>query len=163
MRRPTGLLAGIVLLAACGDERIISDAWGTTPDALRIAVSHTGDVPSAAVNKELAALQKATAKFHSIEIAKAAGWSEPITGCMPVIRTTDIARCTHRNVQHSVGSECNEFPSMMRFLRKLVVHDDRLWRGFKMGFNVTYRKTRETSATYSEPSWNATPEGIFKP
>jgi len=82
MRRPTGLLAGIVLLAACGDERIISDAWGTTPDALRIAVSHTGDVPSAAVNKELAALQKATAKFHSIEIAKAAGWSEPITGCM---------------------------------------------------------------------------------
>ena len=82
MRRPTDLLAGIVLLAACGDERIISDAWGTTPNALLIAVSRTGDVPSAGVNKDLAALQKVTATFRSFENAKAAGWSQPITGCM---------------------------------------------------------------------------------
>lgn len=82
MRRPTGLLAGIVLLAACGDERIISDAWGTTPDALRIVASRTGDAPSAEVNRELATLERATAKFHSFESARAAGWSEQITGCM---------------------------------------------------------------------------------
>lgn len=82
MRLPPVLLAGIVLLAACGDERITSDASSLTPEILRIAASRTGDEPSTEVNKDLAALQKVTAKFHSFESAKAAGWSEPITGCM---------------------------------------------------------------------------------
>ena len=82
MRVPTGFLAAMVLLAACGDERITSDAPDITADIVRIAASRTGDEPSAEVNKDLAALQKVTAKFHSFEGAKAAGWSEPITGCM---------------------------------------------------------------------------------
>lgn len=82
MRLRTGFLAGFVLLAACGDDRIVSDAWGTTPDALRMVASRTDDAPTAAVDKDIAALQKATAKFHSFETAKAAGWSEQITGCM---------------------------------------------------------------------------------
>lgn len=77
-----GLLAGFVVLTACGDEHehVIPDAWGTTTDAWHIAAG--GGPPSAGVNKDLAALEKVTAKFRSFESAKAAGWSEQITGCM---------------------------------------------------------------------------------
>ena len=82
MRLRTGFLAGFVLLAACDDERIISDAWGTTTDAVRIAASRTGDAPMTDAARDLVALKKATAKFQSFESAKAAGWSEQITGCM---------------------------------------------------------------------------------
>ena len=83
MKLRAGLLAGFVLLTACGDERIIPDAWGTTTiDAWRIAATGAGGAPSAEVNEDLAALEKATAKFRSFESAKAAGWSEQITGCM---------------------------------------------------------------------------------
>jgi hypothetical protein len=76
------LLSGFLLLAACDDGRIIPDAWGTTTDAIRMAASSTHDAPTAGVNKELAPLHKVTAKFRSFESAKAAGWSEQITGCM---------------------------------------------------------------------------------
>ncbi|MGI8560559.1 MAG: hypothetical protein ACR2J7_03815 [Luteimonas sp.] len=34
------------------------------------------------VNAELAALRSATASFHSLKSAKAAGWDEDITGCL---------------------------------------------------------------------------------
>jgi hypothetical protein len=52
-------------------------------DSPSVSASRAGDdAPTAEVNKDLAALQRVTAKFHSFESAKAAGWSTEITGCM---------------------------------------------------------------------------------
>ena len=82
MRLQTGFLVGFVLLAACDDERIISDAWGTTTDAMHLAAISAHGAPTAGANTELAAVHKVTAKLRSLETAKAAGWSEQITGCM---------------------------------------------------------------------------------
>jgi hypothetical protein len=82
MRLATGLLAGIVTLAGCRDERITSDTSSGTTDVTSWAASRVDDAPGAEVNQDLAALRRVTAKFHSFESAKAAGWSTQITGCM---------------------------------------------------------------------------------
>jgi hypothetical protein len=76
MRRAAQLLAGIVLLAGCGSEQVPT---ATTAQMLpRSGVS----LASAAVNKDLAALRRITARFHNFKTAEAAGWSAQITPCM---------------------------------------------------------------------------------
>jgi hypothetical protein len=82
MRISAGLLAGSVLLAGCRDERITWDAMNDKADAVSWTPSRVGDMPNGEVNKQLAALRRATMKFQSLESAKAAGWSTEITGCM---------------------------------------------------------------------------------
>ena len=82
MRIAAGSLAGVLLLAACRHERITWDALNEKTNAASWAASRGGNTPSAEVNKELAALRRATAKFRSLESAKAAGWTTEITGCM---------------------------------------------------------------------------------
>jgi len=82
MRISAGLLAGIVWVATCRDERI---AWGVMndkTDATLWTASRADDTPSSEVDKELATLRRVTARFRSLESAKAAGWSTEITGCM---------------------------------------------------------------------------------
>jgi hypothetical protein len=84
MRGTVGMLAGIVLLAACGSD-------GTTtpvaPDQLaasaaKSSAGQAGAETDATVNQELAALRRVTARFHDIDAAATAGWSAQITGCM---------------------------------------------------------------------------------
>src|SRR6476646_1293610 len=82
MRIAAGSLAGVLLLAACRHERVTWDALNERTNAASWAASRGGNTPSAEVNKELAALRRATAKFRSLESAKAAGWTTEITGCM---------------------------------------------------------------------------------
>ena len=67
MRRTTLLLAGIVLLGGCSDELTI-----TEPGAEMQAGALTQLSPAAA--QDLASLRAATAPFHRIEVAKAAGY-----------------------------------------------------------------------------------------
>ena len=67
MRRTALLLAGIVLLGACSEEPTI-----TEPGAEMQAGALTQLSPGAA--HDLAALRSATASFHRIEVAKAAGY-----------------------------------------------------------------------------------------
>jgi len=82
MRISAGLLAGIVLIADCRDERITWDAMNDKTDATSWTPRRADDTPGAEVSKELTALRRAMVKFHSLESAKAAGWSTEITGCM---------------------------------------------------------------------------------
>ena len=82
MRISVGLLVGSVLLAGCRDERITWDAMNDKTEAASWTASRADATPGAEVNTQLAALRRVTAKFHSLESAKAAGWSTEITGCM---------------------------------------------------------------------------------
>jgi len=82
MRIAVGLLAATVLLAGWRDERITWDAMNDKADAASWTASRADDTPSAEVTKEIAALRRVTARFRSLETAKAAGWSTEITGCM---------------------------------------------------------------------------------
>lgn len=68
MRRTALLLAGIVLLGACSDEPTITEP-GTDLQARA-----TSDVSRSAAHRDLAALRAATAPFHRIAAAKAAGY-----------------------------------------------------------------------------------------
>jgi hypothetical protein len=77
MKRIAPLLAGIALLAGCGTEPI------TTESASRVETQTTDIRDSdARVEKDLASLRQATAKFHKFETASRAGWSAKITACM---------------------------------------------------------------------------------
>jgi hypothetical protein len=77
MRRTAHLLAGIALLAACGSEEIPTEATARTqPGSEAFAAS------ASAVNKDLAALRRVTARFHNFKTAAAAGWAAQITPCM---------------------------------------------------------------------------------
>lgn len=79
MRGATGILAGMVLLAACGGSEVATapvDQLGSMS-----AASASRESP-AGVQQDLAALRRATAAFHDLATAKAAGWSAQITGCM---------------------------------------------------------------------------------
>ena len=67
MRRTAQLLAGIALLAGCSGERTITEP-GTEMQAGALAQL------SPAAAQDLAALRAATAPFHRIESAKAAGY-----------------------------------------------------------------------------------------
>ena len=82
MRIAVGLLAGSAFLGSCGDERITWDAMNDKTDAASWTASRVDATPSAEVDRELAALRRVTARFRSLESAKAAGWSTEITGCM---------------------------------------------------------------------------------
>jgi len=77
MRQTAPLLAGIVLLAGCSGDAIPTEATSRIhPQAAASSGSAT------AVRTDLAALRRVTVPFHSIEKAKAAGWSAQITPCM---------------------------------------------------------------------------------
>jgi hypothetical protein len=76
MRGMTVLLAGIILLTACGSTGTGTDA----ASPYRAALSAKG--ADAQENKDLAALRSATEKFHKIEVAAQAGWNEQVPpGC----------------------------------------------------------------------------------
>jgi hypothetical protein len=76
MRRAAQLLAGIVLLGGCGSDQVPTES--TAQIQPRSGVS----LASAAVNKDLAALRRVTARFHNFKTAAAAGWAAQITPCM---------------------------------------------------------------------------------
>lgn len=78
MRRTTQLLTGIALLAGCGGDPVTTEANANI--LARATSASEGSGP--AVSKDLAALRRVTASFHSFESAAAAGWSAQITGCM---------------------------------------------------------------------------------
>lgn len=76
MRGMTALLAGIILLTACGSTGTGTDA----ASPYRAPLSAKG--ADAQENKDLAALRAATEKFHKIEVAAQAGWNEQVPpGC----------------------------------------------------------------------------------
>src|SRR5262245_29096448 len=77
MRHAARLVAGIVLLCACGGDPISTEA---TRHFQNVAASM--DAFGADVNQDLATLRRVTASFHDFEKAKHAGWSTPITPCM---------------------------------------------------------------------------------
>jgi len=76
MRGMTVLLAGIILLTACGTTGTGTDA----ASPYRAALATKG--ADAQENKDLATLRAATEKFHKIEVAAEAGWNEQVPpGC----------------------------------------------------------------------------------
>ena len=75
MRHTATLLAGMALLAGCG-EPITTEATGFRPQV----AANQG--LGAEVNQQLAALRRATAAFQDFNVAKQAGWGTPITPCM---------------------------------------------------------------------------------
>ena len=80
MRRTTQLLAGIALLGGCGGEPTATDAAtdATADMQPRSALTQAG----AAEYKDLAALRAATARFHRIDVAQAAGYDNQFpAGC----------------------------------------------------------------------------------
>jgi hypothetical protein len=77
MRRTAHLLAGIAILTGCGSEEIPTETTAQMqprPEASAASAS--------AVNKDLAALRRVTARFHNFKTAAPAGWSAQITPCM---------------------------------------------------------------------------------
>lgn len=75
--RPLLGLALAAIVAACDGPAVTATASIDVPGPL---ASQTG--LGAAINKDLATLRQATAAFHQFDVAKAAGWSAAITGCM---------------------------------------------------------------------------------
>jgi hypothetical protein len=76
MRRTVRLFAGIMFLGGCSGEQVPTDTTAhIQPRAQAIDAA-------AAVNQDLAALRRVTAKFHSFQTAAAAGWAAQITPCM---------------------------------------------------------------------------------
>jgi hypothetical protein len=83
MRPIAQFLAGIVLLAGCSGDAIPTEtAAHIQPQATASRGSERDDAGATAVRSDLAALRRMTVPFHSIEQAKAAGWSAQITPCM---------------------------------------------------------------------------------
>jgi len=81
MKRIAALLAGSVLVGGCGGDRITADP--VVEPRLDVSAPNPGAAglePQAL--KDLAALRRVTARFHTFEAAKDAGWSAQITGCM---------------------------------------------------------------------------------
>lgn len=81
MRHTAQLLAGIALLAACS-EPIPTDTAALQPQDLANRTSPAFDDNAASLRTHLAALRRATARFHRFETATASGWSAQITPCM---------------------------------------------------------------------------------
>ena len=77
MRRTAQLLAGIALLGGCGSEQV-----PTETTAQMQSRSEPSLASASAVNKDLAALRRVTARFHNFKTAAAAGWAAQITPCM---------------------------------------------------------------------------------
>lgn len=77
MRHVAHLLAGISLLVACESQPTTPELT-RRPDQRAAAVRGLGSN----VDKELAALRRATAAFHDFATASKAGWGTQITACM---------------------------------------------------------------------------------
>jgi hypothetical protein len=78
--KPTVFLAGIVLLAGCGADPVPTENAAAT--AAQSAASLDGTL-TAADRQDVAALRAATAQFHRIEVASAAGYNNQFpAGCM---------------------------------------------------------------------------------
>jgi hypothetical protein len=79
--RPAVLLAGIALLAGCGAEPVPTENFtATTADESQAGLDGT---LTAADRQDLAALRAATAPFHRIAVADAAGYDNQFpAGCM---------------------------------------------------------------------------------
>jgi len=78
MQRTASLFAGLALLAAaagCGEPTTVTESAAPQVEASQAQLG-------AAVNRDLAALRRATAPFHNFDKAVAAGWSAKITSCM---------------------------------------------------------------------------------
>lgn len=77
-------LAAVIVLAGCAPDA------PTTPGAALSFAQHGHSAPAdplassldAATQARLAQLRAATARFHDIAAARAAGWSTQVTGCM---------------------------------------------------------------------------------
>ena len=76
MRRTAQFLAGMVLLAGCGSEQVPTETTAQMQPRSGLSLA------SAAVNRDLAALRRVTARFHNFRTAFAAGWAAQITPCM---------------------------------------------------------------------------------
>jgi len=88
MRRAAHLLAGVALLAGCG-EPVATDATARIqpPPPAANRGSESGDDGNddgigASVRKDLATLRRVTAPFHEFKNARDAGWGTQITPCM---------------------------------------------------------------------------------
>jgi len=84
MRRVAPLIAGIALLAGCG-EPVATDATAgiqPPPAAADKGVGSGEAGLSASVRSDLALLRRVTAPFHEFDQASEAGWSAQITPCM---------------------------------------------------------------------------------
>ena len=75
MRHTAILLAGMALLAGCGEPTTTE-----TTDFLPRAVANQG--LGSDVNQQLASLRRVTAAFQDFSVASHAGWATPITPCM---------------------------------------------------------------------------------
>lgn len=85
MKSTAQLLAGIALLAGCGGEKGPTEATvriQAPSDVAANAQSGRDDDDDRDVARDLAALRRVTAPFHSFNKAKHAGWSAQITPCM---------------------------------------------------------------------------------
>ena len=79
MRNAARLFAGIaLLLAGCSEPTVTPPP--TAGDRAPVTASQAG--LGASVNRDLASLRAATARFHDFDKAVAAGWSAKITSCM---------------------------------------------------------------------------------
>ena len=76
--RGTGFVLGMVLLGGCGSEPVALDAA-----AERSVITQMNEASlSAAQNRDIAALRAATARFHRIDVAHAAGYDTQFpAGC----------------------------------------------------------------------------------
>jgi hypothetical protein len=70
-------LTAAALLAGCGEPTVTGNVAVDPSSALA-----SREAKGASVERDLAALRRATAPFHRIERAAAAGWSAKITSCM---------------------------------------------------------------------------------
>ena len=84
MRRTVQLLAGIALLGGCRGESIPTETSAAfQPQAVANRASGLAEASlSSSVRRDLAALRRVTAPFHTFSNAAGAGWSAQITPCM---------------------------------------------------------------------------------
>lgn len=83
MRRAAHLIAGVALLAGCGEPVATNATARVQPTAAAASRPESGDegLP-ASVRSDLALLRRVTAPFHEFDEATEAGWSAQITPCM---------------------------------------------------------------------------------
>jgi hypothetical protein len=77
MKHVAHLLAGIALLAGCENQPVTPDSEASFQ--LTASANRSSDSD---VDRNLAALRRATARFHDFSTASKAGWSTQITPCM---------------------------------------------------------------------------------
>jgi len=82
MKQIAALLAGITLLAGCGNDSAPTAVASLAPAAGTESQSAADRGLDAGVLRDLAALRRATASFQQFSSATQAGWSAKITSCM---------------------------------------------------------------------------------